>query len=115
MNGFFGCFARYKHDTAPLSEVYDEQSYIRRVKSLLSELIECKTPLELKQKIAAHEIKAIRPDSREDKKVIALIGDPQNTILKIDYGNVPFRIYLSLAANGLAYVYMIDTKHRFYN
>jgi hypothetical protein len=116
MGGFFGCFGRYKHNIAPLSEVYEKQSYVRRVQTLLSEALVCKSPLELKTKIGAHEIKAIRPDSSEDKRVIALIGDPQNTPLKIDYGNNTFRIYFCLSnTDGLAYIYLIDTKHRFYN
>lgn len=73
-------------------------------------------PFDSQAEISAHEIKPIRPNSAEDKRVIALIGDPQNTILKIDYGNTPIRVYLSLShSDGLAYVYMIDTKHRYYN
>lgn len=116
MDGYFGCFAKYKHNVTPLIEVYSDSSYVRRVKTLLSEIIECRDPLTLKQKITAHEIKPIRPDSAESRRVISLIGDPQNTILKIDYGNTPIRIYMSLShSDDLAYVYMIDTKHRFYN
>jgi hypothetical protein len=116
MNGYFACFARYRNRIAPLVEIYEKPSYVRRVKTLLSEIIECRDPLELKQKIGAHEIKPIRPNSREDYKVIAAIGDPQNTPYKIDYGDNPFRIYFSLSsADDLAYIYIIDTKHRYYN
>jgi hypothetical protein len=115
MEGYFACFGRYKHKIAPLSDVYEKQSYVRRIQTLLSEVITCKSPLELKQKIGAHEIKAIRPDSAESKKVIGIIGDPENTPLKIDYGNNSFRVYFCLSSNDdLAYVYIIDTKHRFF-
>jgi hypothetical protein len=117
MEGFFACFSRYRHKIAPLSEIYEETPNVRRVKQLLSEIVECKNPKELKEKIGAHEIKPIRPKSSEDCKVIGIIGDAQNTPYKIDYGNNRFRIYFSLATadNNMAYIYIIDTKHRFYN
>lgn len=115
-HGFFPSFSSYKHDECPLSEIFDNPAHISKVKTLLSEIIECISPLEIKQKIGGHEVKPIRPNSAEDKRVIALVSDPSTTLLKIDYGNNPFRVYLGLSTTDrMAKFYMIDTKHRYYN
>ena len=85
MSGYFPCFARYRNGTAPLSEVYDDPMYVRRVKEFVSEIIECRSPQEVKQKIGAHEIKPIRPNSGEDKKVIRTVSDSTTTLYKLNH------------------------------
>lgn len=113
--GFFPCFSQYRNDICPLDEVYDENANVAKVKKLLSEVVDCRTPAEVHQKIGSHCISPVRPNSKESKKIISLLSTPE-TILKIDYGNIPFRIYFSLSStDGLARIFMIDTKHRFYN
>jgi len=90
--------------------------YVRRVKEFVSEIIECRSPQEVKQKIGAHEIKPIRPNSGEDKKVIRTVSDSTTTLYKIDYGRNTFRLYFGFSSvDNFAYIYIIDTKHRFYN
>jgi hypothetical protein len=115
-HGFFPSFSSYRHDECPLGEIFEDESHVRRVKTLLSEIIECVNPQEIKQKIGGHEIKPIRPSSAEDKRVIRIVSDPNTTLLKIDYGNNPFRVYFGLSnSDRTAKIYMIDTKHRYYN
>lgn len=115
-HGFFPNFSSYRHSECPLGEIFENSSNIRRTKQLLSEIIECINPQEIKQKIGGHDVKPIRPQSAEDKKVIAIVSDPSTTLLKIDYGNNPFRVYLGLSnIDRTAKIYMIDTKHRYYN
>lgn len=113
--GFFPCFSQYIHKECPLAEIFDEASYIRRVKDLMSALIDSKSPQELHHNIGSHGVSPIRPDSRDGKKIIGMIGFPE-TLLKIDYGNNPFRIYLGLSSvDRMAYIFLIDTKHRYFN
>lgn len=113
--GFFPCFSQYRNDICPLSEVFDKNSYVTKVKKLLSEVVDCCSPAEVHQRIGSHGISPVRPDSQEGKRVISLLSTPE-TILKIDYGNNTFRIYFSLSnTDKLARIFMIDTKHRFYN
>lgn len=112
--GYFPSFSNYRNDLCPLSEVYDDSAYVRRVKTLLSEIIDCKSPKEIHSKIGSHSIEPIRPDSKESKQLLALLSTPEQ-VFKIKYGNNTFRIYFSLSrSDNLANIVMIDTKHRFY-
>lgn len=113
--GFFPSFAAYKHKECPLDEIYETPGHITRVKTLLSEIIECSSPLEIKQKIGGHDIMTIRPTSAEAKRVLKIVSDPDATLHKIDYGNNKFRIYFGLSTSDrMAKIYMIDTRHRYF-
>ena len=112
MIGHLPCFSNYLHDDFPLGNFYPTPSSVRRVKDLLSALVDSASPQDLKQNIGAHGIAPVRPDSREGKELINLCNSPYQ-IYRIDYGDNPFRIVFAFARapGNLAYIYAIDVSH----
>lgn len=109
--GFLPCFSEYKFKKYPIDDIYLKTSDIRRVKYLVSALIDSKSTQDIKENIGGHDIKPIRPDSQEGKWLIKLCGFGFS-IFRIDYKNCKFRVIFGLSnKEGLAYIFAFDTKH----
>lgn len=109
--GYLPCFSGYLHKHFPLKNFYQKSSYIEKVKKLLSAFVDSESPSDLKENIGGHEVKPVRPDSNEGKKLIRLCKTNYQ-IYRIDYGNNPFRIVFAFSnTSRLAYIYVIDTTH----
>ena len=80
MIGHLPCFSNYLHDDFPLGNFYPTPSSVRRVKDLLSALVDSASPQDLKQNIGAHGIAPVRPDSREGKELINHVTERNHSI-----------------------------------
>lgn len=108
--GFLPCFSVYREDKFPIEKLYEKNQYVDKAKLLISSLIDSKSPFDLKTKIG-QEIKAIRPESKEEKYLISLFSSPHE-LYRIDYGNNPFRVVFGLShQRRMAFIYAFDTNH----
>ncbi len=114
--GFLPCFSRYRFKEYPPINFYQRDSYLQKVKNLVSAFLSSSDPLSLKESIGGHDVQTIRPDSAESKRIIASCGSPECAIYRIDYGNSPFKIVFGLAnEKRCAYVFIVDTTHNTYS
>lgn len=115
--GFLPCFSRYRHKDCPIQNIYQKNSYIEKVKNLVAHLLSCPDQLALKE-LGGYDIQTVKPDSAEGKRILSICDCSDcNAILRIDYGNSPFKIILGLSNLGKsknAYIFMIDTIHDTY-
>jgi len=112
--GFLPCFSRYKHSYFPIVNIYQKASYVTKVKTLISALIDSPSILSLKQNGIGKDIQTIRPTSAESKRLISLFEFDYD-IYRIDYGDNPFRIIFGLSnIKREAYILAIDTTHSTY-
>ena len=113
--GFLPCFSQYLSKDFPIEKLYDQSQFIEKTKQLLSNLIDCESPLDLKNRGIGKEIQTIRPDSSESIRIINMCSFPKN-LYRIDYGNNPFRIVFGLSnTDRLAYIFAFDTTHSTYS
>lgn len=113
--GFLPCFSRYRFKEYPPTNFYQRNSYLQKVKNLVSAFLSSPDPLTLKNNIGRYDIQTIRPNSAESKRIITLCSSPDCTIHRIDYGDTPFRIVFGLAnERRCAYVFIVDTAHNTY-
>jgi len=110
--GFLPCFSDYKHKEFPITPLYENTSYVDKVKRLLSSLVDLENPMYLSSKCGVgKEIQPIRPDSKEGKRLINLFATPYQ-LYRIDYGNNPFRIIFAISnTDRMAFVLAFDLKH----
>lgn len=116
--GFLPCFSRYIHKKFPIKSMYERSSYVEKVKKLVSVLLDSPDQITIKEKLGSYDLQTIRPNNSEGKRIIKMCESSDcNTLLKIDYGNNPFRIVLGLSTQNKsrnAYIFIIDTKHKIY-
>lgn len=113
--GFLPCFSKYLFEHYPIDRLYEHSQFVEKVKHLLSNFIDCESPVDLKKRGVGKEIKPIRPDDRESIRIIKQCSSPKN-LFRIDYGDNPFRIIFSLSnEDRLAHIFAFDTTHSTYS
>lgn len=114
--GFLPCFSRYRHKEYPVRNFYLRNSYLEKVKNLVSAFLSSTDPLKLKQNLGSYDIQTIRPISSEGVRIIKLCASPDCEIHRIDYGNTSFKIVFGLSKNDRnAYIFAVDTTHDTYS
>ena len=109
--GFLPCFSAYDHNHFPVEKLYDLDSNVRRAKALVSAFIDSESPSAIKNQIGGKDIKPIRPDSQEGKRLIQHFSFPYE-IFRVDYGRTPLRIIFGLSkADRMAYILAFDVSH----
>lgn len=112
--GYLPCFGKYKHKKYPISVLYRNSTFVNKTKYFLGILIECNSPLALRQAGVGKEIKTLRPgDSAEVDRVLKELEYPDTDVQRIDYGDNKLRIYFGFSNTyRLAYIYAIECDHR---
>lgn len=112
--GYLPCFSRYRHKDYPVERIYERDAHVDKVKNLLGHLVTCPDQLALKE-LGSYDIQTVNGNSAEGQKILAKCECADcNCVLRIDYGNNPFRVVLGLSNVGKvrnAYIFMIDTNH----
>jgi hypothetical protein len=110
------CFEYYAHDRHPLNDVFQaRQSFVNHVKGFLSGILECESLIDMKDRLTGKEIKAIRGDSDESRRVIRLMKYPQQ-LYRVDYCDNALRLYFGFNSQyRIVDVVAIDVDHTYFN
>lgn len=114
--GLMPCFEYYAHDKHPLDKFFKSRpSYVTHIKCFLSGIFECTGLLDMKNKLTGKEIKAIRNNSDEARRVNKAFRYP-NQLYRIDYGDNELRLYFGFNPQyKLVDVVAIDIDHTYFN
>jgi hypothetical protein len=112
--GFLPCFSKYEFARFPYERLYGSAAAVAKVKQLMSDFVDSNGPQELHgQGVGKGGITAIRPNSKDAKKLIELFSFPYQ-IYRVDYGDTKFRVIFGLSSSDgkrIAYVLAFDMNH----
>lgn len=114
--GFMPCFEFYAHSLHPLEKFFaTKPAYVTHIRKFLDTIFECETLIQMKDRITGKEIKPIRTDSDEAKRVNKALKYPRQ-LYRIDYGDTALRLYFGFNPQfRIVDVVAIDLDHTYFN
>ena len=112
--GYLPCFSKHQDKKYPIKEFYANRTFVNKIVNFLQVIVTLDDVYKLREHMSIKNSPSkIDSTNKQDQKVINSLGWEGSHIYKLDFGNVPYRLYFGLdTEQSRCYILGLDAKHK---